>query len=109
MRECKRDCCCNLIDDSNSRKLYCSIHCKQQQWKNNRRAKERNGLTYVYYLPEEHYIGMSNQMSYRMSRHRAQGKITDGMEVIAGFERRVDAAWLEVLFHQRGYNGFSNR
>lgn len=63
----------------------------------------------VYYLPEEHYIGITElNISERMSKHRYSGKITEGYEVIATFERHVDAAWLEIMFHQRGYNGYNN-
>ena len=60
----------------------------------------------VYYLPEEHYVGMTNNVRERMTRHRNLGKITEGYEILAVFERRVDAAWFEVQLHQRDYYGF---
>ena len=43
-----------------------------------------------------------------MSKHRYKGKITDGYEIIGIFDRHVDASWLEIMFHQREYNGYNN-
>lgn len=68
-------------------------------------AKTKDGYYSVYYIPEEHYIGVSNQVKKRMWNHSSKGLITEGWEIIARFERLVDAHWFEVLFHQRGYNG----
>ncbi len=64
-------------------------------------------MYHVYYLPEEHYVGITNDVAARCSAHRRRyGRITEGFEVLASFERRVDAAWFEVMLHQRGYHGF---
>lgn len=60
----------------------------------------------VYYLPEHHYIGMTNNISYRMRKHKTDGNITEGYEILAYFERGVDAHYFETLLHMRGYNGF---
>lgn len=60
----------------------------------------------VYYLPEEHWIGMSKNLKTRLNNHKSMGRITDGVEVLCYFKRRVDAHLLETMFHQRGYNGF---
>ena len=49
---------------------------------------------------------MTNSIKDTIFRHRKRGKITEGLEVIAKFERAVDAHVLETKFHQRGYNGF---
>ena len=64
--------------------------------------------TILYYLPEEHYIGITNNIPRRMKAHKESGNIKEGWEVIAIFERRVDASLLEVMFHQRGYNGYQD-
>ena len=74
-----------------------------------RESKEQrmDGYTYVYYLPEEHYVGRTLDVVARMRSHKHNGKITDGYEIIARFERTVDAQWLETMFHQRNYNGFN--
>ena len=70
------------------------------------RAARIDGYTYVYYLPEEHYVGITNDVVRRMRVHRHKGKIVDDYEIIARFERAVDAHSLETMFHQRNYNGF---
>ena len=59
----------------------------------------------MYYLPEEHYIGYTNMVKVRIQNHKKK-KIVEGWEIIAKFERAVDAHYLETLFHMRGYNGF---
>ena len=69
---------------------------------------ETNGYA-VYYLPEEHYVGFTNCIRQRVMDHNKKGKITDGFEVVATFERAVDAHWFETLLHQRGYNGFQHK
>ena len=75
-----------------------------------RNAKIKNNIAElkvcVYYLPEEHYIGITRHIYDRMYCHRKNGKITEGYEILAYFERRVDAHYLETMFHMRGYNGF---
>ena len=62
--------------------------------------------TYVYYLPEEHYVGITTNVTKRCGQHRANGFKTDGVEIMGKFERRVDAHLLETMFHVRGYHGF---
>lgn len=64
---------------------------------------------YVYYLPEEHYVGMTNYLKRRMHQHRKNGRCTEGMEIVACFERGVDAHYLETLLHMRGYDGFTHQ
>lgn len=68
-------------------------------------VKKDTHLPCVYYLPEEHYIGITKNLKRRIKAHNHSGKITEGYEVVAYFERYVDAMYLEVMFHQRGYNG----
>lgn len=72
-----------------------------------RAIREEYKLDYweVYYLPEEHYVGISKNTRRRMSQHKGKGRITTGYDIIARFDRAVDAVWFESLFHQRGYNG----
>ena len=65
----------------------------------------KDGLIRVYYLPEEHYVGITNHISHRMGAHTTSNYITDGYEILGAFERAVDAHALEVQLHQRGYRG----
>lgn len=82
-------------------------YCKECTYKQKKawRESKKDGLTYVYYLPEEHYVGITNHVDSRMREHK-KIRITDNYEIIAKFERRVDAHWFETMLHQRGYNGF---
>lgn len=70
------------------------------------RLSKKDGHHSVYYLPEEHYVGMTDCMYSRMRAHGRDGKITEGYEVMATFERSVDAHWFETMCHQRGYRGY---
>lgn len=74
------------------------------------RADIENSYTHkpcVYYIPEHHYVGVSSNITKRMSDHRNNsGRITEGYEILAYFEREVDAHMLETMLHQRGYNGY---
>ena len=103
MKSCKS--CGNSFVPLNSLHSYCSKVCKRKSNYISRRDDHYS----VYYLPEEHYVGITNSMYDRMQHHRHKGKIIEGYEVIAKFEREVDAMWLEIMFHQRGYHGFRTK
>jgi hypothetical protein len=63
----------------------------------------------LYYLPEEHYIGITKRLKQRMRQHATRSnKITDGYEVLCTFERAIDARWVEAMFHMRGYAGYNH-
>ena len=70
-----------------------------------RHSKRQDGYTYVYYIPEHHYVGITVDPYRRMARHRSEGKVTEGYEILARFEREVDAHWFENKLHMRGYQG----
>ena len=53
----------------------------------------------VYYLPEEHYVGITNHPKDRMSNHRRGGKNINGWRVLYATECRTDARHHENLFH----------
>jgi len=74
---------------------------------NERHHKRKDDFFLVYYLPEEHYIGFTKNKSRRFAQHRANGKCTEGYEIIAKFDNPFDAIILEAEFHRRGYNGFT--
>ena len=79
-----------------------------RRWHQRKFAESKDGYTYVYYLPEEHYVGITTSISNRMKSHK-RTKIVDGMEILARFERHVDAHLFETMLHQRGYNGYSHK
>jgi hypothetical protein len=83
---------------------------KAVKYKKNRYNKERHplGYTAVYYLPEEHYVGITLNVKARMNKHKNEGRISDGYEILGWFERSVDAHLFETLLHVRGYRGYFN-
>ena len=69
--------------------------------------KETGGYA-VYYLPEEHYIGFTNNVRGRMYKHSQKRRITVGYEIIGVYECPIQAHLTETLFHLMGYNGFQH-
>ena len=80
--------------------------CRNKQSKLYRAEKKKDGIIYLYYIPEEHYVGITNDLETRMSRHKFNGKITDGYEVIGTFKNLMQAHLYETFLHCIGYNGF---
>mgnify|MGYP003681529524 CR=1 FL=1 len=74
---------------------------------NKRHTDSKDGYYVVYYLPEEHYVGYSCNTKKRFTQHRANGKCTDGYEIVARFNNPYDAIILEAELHRRDYNGFT--
>lgn len=67
-------------------------------------------LHYVYYLPNEHYIGITSQKNpyYRINKHKFLGLNTDGWFVINVFSTREEARHLENMLHSyMGFNGIN--
>lgn len=82
---------------------WCTRSCGAQ-------ARKKDGFHHVYYLPEEHYVGVTCNVINRMAMHRRprrgkRGLITEGYQILSSFKRAVDAHWFEVMLHQRGYVG----
>lgn len=67
--------------------------------------QETNGYA-VYYLPEEHYVGFTNNIRSRINDHSKNGKCVIDYEILCVCESPIDAHLYETMFHQRGYNGF---
>jgi len=103
---------CNII------KPYSEFHRKGEGYRNEckqcrkerghgKRNRYRDGHYTVYYLPEHHYVGMTNALKNRLQEHRSKNnRITDGYEIIGTYERAVDAHLLETKLHAMGYFGF---
>ena len=80
--------------------------CKSKYFKTKRTP---DGHYTLYYIPEHHYVGMTNSIRDRMNEHRSvKGgrKITVGYEVIGTFEKAVDCHLMETKLHAMGYHGF---
>ena len=69
------------------------------------KAEEYPGYS-VYYIPEEHYVGMSKNVYSRMNKHKHLGKIIDDYEVLQSFENPIEAHLMETRLHLMGYNGY---
>ena len=79
---------------------------KESKRQHKKYLKKCDGYFYVYYLPEEHYIGMTNNVSRRIRYHNSHGKIVHNYEILARFKRQVDAHLFETILHAMDYNGF---
>lgn len=87
------------------RQNYCKKCCAAVN-RNTGKRRRKSGLTYLYYLPEEHYVGITNDVYPRMALHKNAGNITEGYEIIAEYNHRVEAHLDETILHCMGYNGF---
>jgi len=120
MKECTK---CNAIKDKGlfnkdkTRKDGLSYVCKEciNTQSKTYRAKskdkikayiesQRNDFYTLYYLPEDHYIGITTQPSIRMRNHKSQGRHILGYEVVAAFKTKREALATERYLHNIGYN-----
>ena len=62
----------------------------------------------LYYLKEEHYIGVTNQSRFRLLNHKKNGKHILDYEVISLFKTKKEALAVERYMHSIGYNGAIN-
>lgn len=60
----------------------------------------------VYILPFENYVGTTENLYHRISKHKNQSKRnTDDYRVLARFDSREEALELEEFLHDLGYLG----
>jgi hypothetical protein len=83
-------------------------HNKNQRNYTVRRPKKQDGY-FVYYLPEEHYCGITNNLSGRESSHRnTENRNTENMMVLFHSMDRSIAAHHEAMFQSvLGMNGLN--
>ena len=70
-----------------------------------KKAKKKTAYYSIYYLPEEHYVGITNQIDLRILNHSCKGKITVGCEIICEVSSKKEALQIERFFHSIGYIG----
>ena len=64
----------------------------------------------IYYLPEEHYCGVTSNPARRMATHRYHGNNIEGWRVLACYDTLLEARHHENLFHSvLGMEGMSLR
>lgn len=59
----------------------------------------------VYYLKEDHYVGITNQPKIRMQNQRRNGKHVLDYEVVAKVKTKREALDIESYLHKMNYNG----
>jgi hypothetical protein len=71
-----------------------------------RQESLKDGKITMYYLPEHHYVGVTNSIDLRMKGHRSShNRYTDDVEIICKFDTREEAIHYERILHSIGYRG----
>ena len=70
-----------------------------------KKAKAKSKEYSLYYLPEDHYVGVTNQISLRLINHKIKGKHILEYEIIGVFKSKKEALRTERYLHSIGYNG----
>ena len=96
------------VNDSRNDPTIREKHNANQRAYTARKPKIDDGY-YVYYLPEEHYCGVTNNLYQRESQHRnTANKNTDGMTILFHSMDRNIAAHHEAMFQSvLGINGLN--
>ena len=112
MKKCKQ-CFVSLpldrfVVDERANKNYTRPRCRSCE-RADRLKKEQDGFTSVYYLPEEHYVGMTGRVKKRMSAHKSAGKNIINYKILRVFENEIEAHLYETQLHWMGFGGFQFR
>ena len=59
----------------------------------------------LYYLKEEHYVGVTNQYKFRLLNHKKNGRHILDFEPIYKYKTKREALDAEKYLHSIGYNG----
>ena len=60
----------------------------------------------VYYLLEEHYVGMTKSLKYRLNQHKNKNnRHVEDVEVIGKYKTKAEATRVEAALHSMGYLG----
>ena len=93
---------CN-INDSLGYHTYCK-KCKNEAVLKTYAKNKAKGWE-VYYLPEEHYVGITNNWANRKGGHVLQGNHVLDKETIYITTDVTFASLLEAMLHNIGYRG----
>ena len=113
---CKTEGCDNVFI-GDTRKKYCSKKCRNRSsvmrsgLKSNKRRRDvrkshKDGYTRVYLLPNENYAGISDNLKYRLCRHKSQGKDVSKVRIVFRSKNRILAHLVETILHLFGWNGY---
>ena len=73
--------------------------------KSKKRRDNLRGFHYVYILPIENYVGVTEFLNDRIVKHKSLGRCVDDFMVLKRCESRSDALELEEFLHELGYSG----
>ena len=66
----------------------------------------KDELYTVYYLKEEHYVGMTNSLKARLAYHKSKhNRHIEDVEIIGKYKTKKEALRVEAALHAMGYNG----
>ena len=66
----------------------------------------KDGLYTVYYLPEEHYAGMTTILGHRLAKHKSEyNRHIEDVEIIGKYKTKAEATRVEATLHAMGYLG----
>ena len=96
---------------SSYHKEYHKIHYRAKrekriaQMKVNQKSK-KDGYYTVYYLKEEHYAGMTSNLTYRLNNHKSHyNRHIEDVEIIGKYKTKAEATRVEAALHSMGYLG----
>ena len=71
-----------------------------------RREANKDALYTVYYLKEEHYVGVTNSLKSRLAYHKSYyNRHIEDVEVIGKYKTKEEALRVEAALHSMGYLG----
>jgi len=68
-------------------------------------AKRKDGLNYVYLLKDHHYIGITDDLYMRFSRHKTEGRNSENYRIMYATPDRNKALEIEKQYHGMGFFG----
>ena len=89
------------------RKVYYQDNREKTIARNKAYADSKKHEPVVYYLPQHHYVGVTDCLFTRLSNHRSFYKrVTEGYEIIYTAKDMTEARAVERYMHyEMGYNG----
>jgi hypothetical protein len=89
------------------RKDYYQANKEVERANNKAQYQSQKHEPVVYYLPEHHYVGVTDCLCNRLSNHRSfHNRVTEGYEIIYTAKDMTEARAVERYMHyEMGYNG----
>ena len=71
-----------------------------------KRDSKKDGLYTVYYLKEDHYVGLTNCLYKRLEYHKNTNKRhVEDVEIIGKYQNKEEGLRVEAALHAMGYLG----